>query len=330
MTPKAIIEINGRDRDARFYERLVSFSITDEAGVRADTLEFTLVARPDELGGVAAPPIGAEIRAWLGYEPKPVFMGSYRVDSWTKAGPVLLLTVSAKAADLTGKIRAPKLRSHHDTTVAAIVEKIAGEHGLTAVVDAEIGARKIPHIDQQTESDLGFLSRLAKRQGATFKVAAGNLIFTAKGSRTKPGGAAKTPIIIRPEQCSVWQADSGERGGYKSASAEYMDHAAGQRRQVRQGTEEPVRRDRRLYGSREEAEAACKATLGDLKRGKVMVTLDMPGAPELYAEALIVLEGFDPDVDGEFLVKTVRHDFSSSGFTTSVTLETEGDGETAE
>jgi phage protein D len=53
-----------------------------------------------------------------------------------------LLKVSAKSAELTTEIKGSKTRSWHDTTVKAIVGKIAGEHGLGTAIDAQVGARR--------------------------------------------------------------------------------------------------------------------------------------------------------------------------------------------
>lgn len=321
MTPTARVMLNGKDVTEKWSAVLESISVTDEAGIKADTCEIAF----DNRSGFSAPPIGAEIQVWIGYAPTPTYMGRYKVDSWSKSGPTKRLTVSGKAADLTSAIRAAKLRSFHEKTVKQIVEQVAGDHGLTAIVDAGIGSQMVEHIDQQTESDMSFLSRLAKRQGAVFKVADGKLIFAAKGSKNAPSGKAKAEIEMKPAQTSSWQATCNKRGEYKSASAHYMDRAAGKRKTARTGTATPHHRDRRLYGSKAEAEAAAKANLGDLTRGQVGVTIEAPGDPLLFAEALVTLKEFDADVDGSYLVKSVTHTLAASGgYTMSVSLEVLG------
>lgn len=321
MKPAARVTLDGVDKTTTWSSVLESISVTDNAGIKSDTCELAF----DNRERFDAPPIGAEVQVWIGYEPAPVYMGRYRVDSWTKTGRPYRLTVSASAVDLTGNIRAPKMRSFHEETVKSIVDKIAKDHGLKAVVDAGIGARTVEHIDQQTESDMSFLTRLARRQGATFKLADGKILFAAKGSRKKPSGSSKTAITIIETQASSWTASTSERGDYKSASAQYMDHVAGKRRTARVGgAGKPCHRDRRLYGSKAEAEAAAKACLGDLTRGKVSVTIEMPGDPRMFAEALIEPKGFDRDVDGSYFAKSVTHTFGGSGYTTSVQLEAEG------
>jgi len=326
-TPTARITVNGKEISTRLVGQsgaLVSMTVTDEAGIKADTLTLEI----DNTKGFPAPPIDAEIKAWLGYEPEPVYMGSFKVDQWTKRGSPKILSVNAKAADFTSDIKSTKTRSHHATTVGAIVRKIAAEHGLTAQVDARIGARVIAHIDQQTESNLGFLSRLAKRNGATFKLADGKIIFAAKGSKKLPSGANKTAVVITPDMVSDdWSVAEGQRGAHKSVKCAWVDHATGRRHYETAGSGKPCHRDKHLYASEAEAKAAAQSKLGDLTRGVRTADFEGPGNPALFAEALVTLKGFDPDADGDFLVKTVSHSFSSSGFRTSVTLETEGGSE---
>ena len=319
-TPIARVILNGTDVTAKWWSVLASVSITDESCVKSDTCEIEI----DNREGFSAPPINAKISIALGYEPLPVHMGEYIVDSWTKRGPPKVLTVSGKAAELAGKIKSHKIRSHHQTTVGAIVNKVAGDNGLTALVDSDLGNIPIDHIDQQNESDINFLTRLAKRSGAVFKLADGKVIFAAKGSKKFPSGKGKSAIVLTPSQVTSWQITSSERGGFKTASAHYMDRVAGRRKTATAGTPGGTHhREKRLYRTKEEAEAAAKANLGDLTRGKVSVSIEMPGDPLVFAECLVTLTGFDPDCDGTYLAKSVTHTFRKDGYTMSLSLENE-------
>lgn len=326
--PTARIVIDGKDITTRLIDKsrkkiLVSIRITDEAGIKSDSLELTIDNRED----FPAPKTGAQIEVWLGYEPTPVYMGKYRVDQWTKGGPPKTLTVSAKSAELTTAIKGHKTRSHHDTTLGAIVKKIAGEHGLGVSVDSELASRKVEHIDQQTESDLNFLSRLAKRNGALFKVADGKVLFAKKGSKKNPSGKAKPAKTVKPEDVSRWSMTANERGGHKCVKASWMDHKAGKRKSVSAGSGKPVHRIKHLYRTEAEATAAANGQLGDLKRGKRDGSIDMAGNGDFCAEMEVTLSGFDADVDATYTAKSVTHDFSASGYTTSVSLEAGEDSE---
>jgi phage protein D len=318
--PVARVVMDGRDVTTNWQSVLESISVTDEAGLIADTCEFAF----DNREGFTAPPLGAEIKIWIGYEPAPTYMGSYTLDSWTKTFNPRRLSISGKAVDFTSAIKSPKLRSHHAMTVKEIVEKIASGHQLAAIVDPAIGSRPIAHIDQQHESDMAFLTRLAKRNGATFKLGDGQIIFAAKGSPLAPSGKDKTPITIGYTDVTECSVQRSRRGEFDSASAHYMDHVAGKRLTAIAGTGTKRHRDRRLYGNKSEAQAAAAGNLGDFTRGQLTATVEMPGNPALFAEALVTLKGFDSDADGDYFAKSVTHTYGGDGYIMSLTLEADG------
>lgn len=76
--------------------------------------------------------------------------------------------------------------------------------------------------------------------------------------------------------------------------------------------------DRHLYASRGEAEQAAKARLASFSRSSASVRLELPGRGDLFAERSLLLQGFKAGIDGEFLIDSVEHTYSSSGWTTVV------------
>lgn len=327
MRPSARIKVNGLEVTTRLMDPddpgrtvLESITVTDEAGFRSDSLDITI----DDRDCFASAAKGDEIRVWLGYEPTPLNMGLFLVERVSKTGPRRRMTISAKAAEFTGPIRAAKVRSHHGKTLGEIATAIAAEHGLKPVVAPEIAALVIEHIDQQNESDLAFLQRLATRSGALFKVTDGSLVLARRGSTMVPSGAAIFSTTIRPADVASWDWESGSRGDYKAVSCSYRDDAKGDRKTVTAGDPASTlkHRDRRLYGSKAEAEAAAKAQLDDIIRGKVSARIETGlGRPEIFAECEVVLEGFDDEVDGAYRVKSVRHTLDGRGLRSSLTLE---------
>ena len=321
-----LIPASGAER-ARLSGGLISLSVTDEAGFKSDSVEFTI----DDIDRHKAPTKGAELKVWLGWEPQPLYMGRFKVDSWRKTGPRRTLSVSASAAELTTAIRAAKSRAWDDKTLGEIARKVAAEHGLTPAIHAEVEGIRIPHIDQQHESDLAFLQRLATRNGSVFKVADGRLMLTRKNAKTLPSGAAKGSAILRPSDVSDWTFESTARGDYKAVVTSYRDDATGERKTATAGDKRSKlkHRDRRLYGSQAEAEEAARAQLRDYQRGKKTVDINAPGLPIIFAEGEVTLVDFDPDIDGTFRVRSVRHTLDSSGFRSSLALES-GEEEEAE
>lgn len=195
------------------------------------------------------------------------------------------------------------------------------------MIAPEIAALVIEHIDQQNESDLAFLQRLATRSGAVFKVTDGSLVLMKKGSKTLPSGKANVSTTIRPADVASWEWESGGRTDYKAVACTYRDDATGERKTAVAGDPASTskHRDRRLYGSKAEAEVAAKAQLDDCARGKVSARIETSfGRPEIFAECEVVLEGFDDEVDGAYRVKSVRHTLDGAGLRSSITLEIGG------
>lgn len=326
MTPAARLVYAGQDISTKLMQNggpLISLVVTDEAGIKSDTVEIEF----DDRERLPSPTKGAEIKVWLGYEPEPVYMGRFAVDEWERRGPVRTLRISAKAAALTTAIRAAKSRSWHDLDLGDIVDTIAGEHGLQVKMHDEMRAIHLDHIDQQSESDLGFMTRLAKRSGATFKLADGNLIFAKKAAKTLPSGQEKEKIELRPGDVSTWSATDCARGECGSVICFWMDRDAGKRTKVVVGEGDPAHQDRKLYATEAEALAAAQAQFGTLNRGQKRIEIDGPGNPAVYAEAMLSLRNFDQDVDGEYIVKGVRHSLDEGGFLTSIHVEVGGEEE---
>ena len=325
MTPCARIEVNGSEIGTRTAKHILTvletLTVTDEAGHRADRLDITI----DDASGAVSIAKGDEIRVWLGYEPTPVYMGRYKAESVRKSGPVRRLTITATAAELRGAIRVRKTRSHHDTTLGEIAARIAAEHGLTAAVAPELARLAIAHIDQQTESDLAFMERLANRSGAVFKIADGKLLLSKTGSKTLPSGAANVSTTIRPVDCESYDWESGTRGNHEAVVCRYREGARDKTVTAGNADATLKHRDRRLYASKAEAEASARAQLDDFARGAVSATIECErGVPEAFADSEVRLAGFDGEIDGAYRVKTATHRLDGGGLRTSLELEMTG------
>ncbi|GJD31514.1 hypothetical protein PMNALOAF_2773 [Methylobacterium adhaesivum] len=305
---------------------LMSITVTDNEGTKSDAVTMEI----DNRARQRAPKKGSTVQVSLGYANAGVkYMGQYKVDQWTKTGAPRKMSVSAKAADVTTDIKSPKSRSYHKKTVGEIVKEVAGKHKKSAQVDPEIAKIKIGHIDQSGESDLQFLSRLAKRVGANFKPADGKLLFTKAGGGRLADGSAAPTFVIREADVTDWSATGSERGAYESASASWQNVETGEREWITSGGKgKPQHRDRKLYKTREEAEQAAKVQLASLNRGKVSVSITMIGDLKFFAGCKIMFLANDPDVDGLYSCKTAAHTLDDGGLKTVLTLESGEDDDT--
>lgn len=162
MTPMVLITADGKPFA---MDRVLSVEITDEAGFESDELIITL---DDADPQIARPREGALLGVAIGYkETGLVDFGSYVFEELSREGWPRIMTLSAKAADHAKSLKEPKTRTWENTTLAAIVAKIAAEHGLTPQVDSQMGAHAVPFLAQTEESDQNLLDapRPAHRRG---------------------------------------------------------------------------------------------------------------------------------------------------------------------
>ena len=317
------IVVNGsQDITKLIADRLLSLTIVDRAGVKSDRLTLTIDDRDQRL---ELPKVGAKIEVSLGYIGQQlVKIGRYAVDEIEVGGPVRSMTISANAADMNGKIKAPKERSFPGVTFGSLVQTIAQDNGLTPSISDKLAARNLGHIDQ-TESDMQLLSRICTEQGATMKVQDGRLIIAEHAQGKTRSGGNLPAITIKAEDCADWSATLSERGKYGSVKAYWQDLQAAQRKTVQIGSAQPVLTLKQTYPTESDARTAADSKLKALGRGTGTVTINgMVGNPNLAAECIATLQGFRTGVDGSgWVVNEVTHNFSAgNGYTNSVQLET--------
>lgn len=322
MTPLFQVIANGSDITGKIADRLLSLTVTDEAGTKSDTVEIRLDNRDQ---AVATPPHGAEMLVAMGYEETGlVTLGLYTVDETELSGPPDVLVIKGKAADMRAPLKAPVTRSWHQTTLGEIVGSVAGQHGLSPAISPELAGMAIEHVDQTEESDLHLLTRLANQYGAVSKVANGRLVFAKRGEAKSVTGKALTPVSVAGHEVESWRLTQADRGKYGSVSACYHDQATGKKVDLKAGGGDGATyKIRYEYPTKEAAEAGAAAKLGNLKRGTASLSLTLKvGKPAAAAEAPLSVAGIHPDADGAWTIDKVTHTFDASGLSSSIEAQT--------
>jgi uncharacterized protein len=327
IAPEFRVLANDQDVTAKMAERLKSLRLTDETGTTSDTTEISL-ADNDPDNPVDVPPTGAELKVFLGYDNAARFMGLYVCDEIELAGYPGEMVIRARAAPYedtaAGKqnMQTQKTRSWpKGTTLGAMVNRIAGEHGLKAAISSELSAIKLPHTDQSHESDMNLLLRMAKRYDAVAKPAGGSLVFVRRGDAQSASGKDLPRITFTPADGSDYRVIESTRADAASVVAYYRENRTASRREVAIGDGEPVIRLRMAYADRVSAEAAAKAEHRRRTRGTKTMTYTFPGRPEVGAEGIAVMSGFRPGVDGEWLIKRAEHYVGPQGYRTTIECE---------
>jgi phage protein D len=330
MRPAYRITLGGSDLTATIASRFAGLSISDEVGFTSDRLSLSLT---DEGGTLELPRIGAELTAAIGWEGGTLYQsGAYVVDEIEIDGPDRMITVNARSADtrsggaaVISSMKAARTRSWHDTTVGAIVQKIAAEHGFAASVDPTLAQIAIPHMDQTAESDANFLTRLGYDIGAAAKPTNGKLWFGDMG-KGRPGPGAGRTVSISPAQVSNWSVTIGKRAKYGSIEAEWWDLVSGESKVERVAVGPgPAHRLKKQFATATEARAAAAAKAKDMKRAANRLSIAMVGEPSLLAECTLIVSGFRSGVDGTWVARKVVHDLSNAGYRTILEAHLPGD-----
>lgn len=321
--PAFRVSINGDDITALIQDRLLALRVVDHAGQESDSVELAI----DDRGAmVPMPPEGAEIQVAMGYSDrgrKPIDLGTFVVDEVElSSGPRTMVVKGSAARASATLLKELRTESYHDTTLEEIIDTTAQRNGLR--FDFRGPDVKIRHEDQTNESDQSFLTRLAVKYQATIKPIDTTLTSVPRGS-----GELGGDFTIKQNEVSSWRARFKDRARYSAVEARYVDRKLNQEKTVTaegSSSGHPTYQLKDLYRDEDEAKKATASKLQGLTAGVVAISLEMEGRPEISAEGTITLEGFRPEVDDTWNVKTVSHEMTKSGgFVTRVECGTPGD-----
>jgi phage protein D len=326
-TPIYQITLNGKDLTSKISPRLNHLSLDESRGEEADTLMLTL---DDADGLLALPKRGEVVRVAFGWSDTGlVEKGSFTINEIEHTGSPDTLTIQARSASMTNALGERKERSWHGETIGAIVRKIAGTHGLKPAIAEALSKIVIAHIDQTHESDMSFLTRLAKRYDAVMNVKDTHLLFVPIGHGTTASGKALTSIELTRKEGDRHRYHVSERENYAGVRAFYHATGRAKRKSVVVGGENNhnMKVLPETYATEAEARAAATSELNRTKRSQATMSYSLAlGRPDLFPELPVYLSGFKPDIDNEsWLVKKVRHEISDGGYTCELDLETRDD-----
>lgn len=328
MQVRIEITVDGQPVAGAFYERLISLSVTDKEGFTSDSFSAELNDGPPAF--LALPRTGAIVDIRLGYGGGALrSVGRFTVDKVSVKCLPYSVSMSGKSVDLSnGKLKKKQERHWDDKTIKEIVEEIAGESGLQAAVDDEVGAHRYSWVGQQDESSMHFLSRLAEKHNAVFTVKEGRLVFLKRGSGLSASGSflgsvIVTPAIILQGSCAF---EANDRAKYKKVVAYYQDKEKAQRVEVEADAAadgDSIYRIPEPFADVAEADKAAQAKSKQLKRDEGAASVTVVGDTGIVAGAPLLFQGVRPGLDGvPYLIDTVTHEVSKrGGFTTKISAK---------
>ncbi|CAJ0817153.1 hypothetical protein LMG19087_03002 [Ralstonia wenshanensis] len=314
---------DGQDITALLRDRVLEIRLTDKPGMEADRCEIRL---DDRDGKIAFPPKGAKLRISFGWVGKGLSTrGTYAVDEIELSGPPATIVIRGKPADMRATAKAQRNASYTDTTLAAIVASVAARHGWKPACTIEA---HIDRADQFGESDLHFITRLARQYGGTATVKGGRLIVAPRGGGKSADGKPLAPIVLRPSDLMRYRLTFPDRSSVGGVRTRAHDAKTGRKVDLYiPNPEAPngppaqaVHTDRHVHASPQAAKAAARAKLQDMNRSTAEGELEMMGRGDISAEKTLRLEGFKAQADGDYLADTVTHIYANKSWLVNVSL----------
>lgn len=320
-SPSYRIKLGDRDITPTVDARLISLTLTECRGDEADQLDLTL---DDSDGALEIPSKGVTLSLAFGWAGAPlVDKGTFVVNEAEHSGTPDQVTIRARSADLGKDLRDRKEQSWHRTTLGTILNAIAQRNSLKARVDAKLASQEVAHIDQTNESDLNFVTRLAKRYDAVATVKKGMLLFLPiVGTTTSKGDALPTITITRADGDSH-RYHTSDREAYSGVRAYWHDSKSAKRRSVLVGQSGNAKRLKEGHASEADARAAAQAEWRRIQRGAATFELSMAlGEPQLGPQTPVRVRGWKPQIDEtEWLAIKTCHSIADGGYTTKIEFE---------
>ncbi|MGS0544399.1 MULTISPECIES: phage-like tail protein [Pseudomonas] len=288
---------------ALLNQRLISWEHIDAAGFESDQLTLTI----DLEGLEGLPDLGGKIGLEVGYlESGLVDKGQFKVTRLTPTLFPFRLTLVATAApfskeDETG-FKQRRTASHGPTTLGALFRKLVSSHGFSPRVAPEVAMIRIEHVDQSNETDMSFLTRLAKKYNAVTKPYNDVYVLARPGQTKSLSGQVLADVTLsvtsnnRPGDHAFVSAtlEESAREQTKGCKTCFWDGAAGVLRWVETGLA-PFKTLRQKQPTEADAIAVGEGEVRKMLRQKYKVKITCPGNPLLAAEGLVLLDDTWPD-----------------------------------
>ncbi|PHM49201.1 phage protein [Xenorhabdus miraniensis] len=218
--PAFRLETNNKDITGKIQSRLMSLTLTDNRGLESDQLDIEL---DDADGKLIFPSRGDVLILELGWHGHPLTpKGKFVVDEIEHSGAPDRLTIRARSADFRGDLNVKREKSYHKHTLENIVSAIATRNQLTFKISEELKGISM-HIDQTTESDVSFLTRIAKQEGAIASVKNGELLFVRQGQNKTASGEDIPLVMITRESGDSHRFSLSDREAYTGVVAQWQD-----------------------------------------------------------------------------------------------------------
>lgn len=329
MKPDFKVIADNQDITDLLRDRLLSLRTTDKPGLESDDCEIVI---DDRDGAVAFPKKGATLEISLGYVGEPLkFVGRYKVDEIEISGPPQSMMIRGKPGDLVASLKEQKRRSWENTTLDAITGDIARNNGLQPFCPLNPA---IVRADQINESDMHFITRMARQYGATATVKDGKLIVVTRGEGKSGSGLKMPSITLHRDDIASYSLSFPDRALYSEVRASYHNRNTGQLQTIVLTNDSapgiahaPKHTDRHIHPTADEAQAAAQSRKAALNRATMSGRIELTrGRADVGAEKWLELAGIKDEADGTYLIESVEQNFSRTAWITTIRINAGNEG----
>ena len=314
-------------------KQVESFSYTDNLDGEADSLEVTLEDFEGRWKWDWYPVEGDKVyghllcQNWdrLGNLPLIDF-GVLTIDDVEPSGPPDKVTVRAVSTPITSTLKKqPRSRLFEGLTLKKIFQQIAGEQGL-GLDWKTTGFQDKPRdiVAQNKESPWAFLTRLAKENGLTVKVAEQKLIVQYGVSLEQ-----QDPILtikLGEARLLRYRFHSSALNVYKACQVLYHDpvdnqthtHTFEPQNPPKVG---PILKISERVASKDEAKKLAQAKLREKNLQQHPGSLVFEGNPSLKAGEILTVEGHGKHDDNYLITRATHRLSGSSAYETEVSIK---------
>lgn len=322
MKPIFKLEVNGKDVTALFNDRVIKIQTVDKPGLDSDECEITI---DDRDGKVAFPSRRSTISIALGYDGAGLsHIGTYKVISAKLSGPPRSIIVKGEPANVIATMKNQRRFSWENTSLKSVVNDIAARNNLKPLCSIDI---QIPRIDQMNESDMHFMTRVARANGGTATVKDGSLIVAQRGAG-KSGSGRDIPVsTVHVDEMDSYDIEFSDRPLYGKFQAKHRGADGNNLKTVEvdnesapAGSSAPTYTERHTYPNAEAAQAAVNARKSSLNRATADGSFELAkGRSDLAAERHIKITGLKPEIEqSTFAIETVTHTYDQKAWRTKV------------
>ncbi|WP_228277579.1 contractile injection system protein, VgrG/Pvc8 family [Acinetobacter dispersus] len=294
--------------------RIMTVSVTDNRADEADQINITL---NDHDGALELPKRGVKINCKLGWLGEPLHdKGDFIVDGTELGGPPDVMTIRGSSANFRSNIKTAKSKSFHGQTLGVIAQSVAKEHNLKLNINGQLASIAIQHVDQTNESDLNFLKRLAKQNGAEMTIKKDRLLIFQAGSGLSASGKNLQSFTIARSKGDQWRyAEEDRDSDHTGVAAKYQDKGDAKAKKVTAGQEGKIKTIKGTFANKDEAQRAAEAEKQKIDREKATFSFNTAyGVPEVSTETPVIIQGFKKQADKlKWIVAKATHNYNSSG-----------------